>query len=151
MNDADKQTEKWLQEQVAAGRITQAEYDEIRLGRTRRCEPATEWRECPWDDVTMHYWIAITHAVSVRDLTIYLNYPAWTQKAIAERLGISQRSVRDALARVRRAFPSLAHDTQKAIGLPELRNMVSLDRSDAGKVVGKSPDGETLEGMIEYF
>lgn len=48
--------------------------------------------------------------ITERDVIVYINYPAYTEAALAAALDISESAVARTLARVRRAWPSLQGD-----------------------------------------
>jgi len=115
--------DSFLRQCVIDGRMTEAEYLSVRLDRESSECTRPDWKEFTAvpDDVLAPL------GLTVRDCEIYINYPAWTLAAIAERTGITIKSVRRALARVRGCFPSLCNDPSGNQGLPNLSHMIPLD------------------------
>lgn len=116
---ADKQTDDWLKQQVVSGRLSQDEYTAVSLDRESSGCIRPEWRE----------WLSpvLPIELQLEDAEIYINYPAWTEQEIANRLGMSKRAVQRALARVRRTYPSLRNDPDGRQGLPNLSHMQPID------------------------
>ena len=117
----DKRTDDWLKQQVSAGRLSQEDYDAVSLDRESSGCTRPEWKW--WD----YYKAQLPPKLDCVDAAIYINYPAWTHKEIADRLGMTEQSVRRAIKRVRRMYPSLRNDPDGYQGLPGLKNMRPLD------------------------
>jgi len=118
--------DKFLTQRVDDGSITQAERDEVRLGReSSGCTPPlwVYWSVLLPKDL-------VDAGLTVRDCEIYSNYPGWMKKDIAVRFGITPRAVQTSLDRVRRLLPSLQNDPNGRLGLPNLSHMISLDAPD---------------------
>jgi len=119
MDDADK----FLKQCVNDGRITQDEFDEVRLGRESSGCIRPEWRR--WvRPITMELQ---RQGLTVRDCEAYINYPAWTLAGVAEKLGVTVDTVRGAHKRVRRLLRPLQKDPSGDQGLPNLSHMIPLD------------------------
>ena len=121
MNDRqlDDRTDKWLQSQMRAGRLSREEYDAVSLDRESSGCARPEWKE--WVGPS---WIV---GLTIQECEIYSNYPAWTIKEIASRLDVTKSYVKRALARVRRMYQSLQNDPVVLDGLPNLSHMVPID------------------------
>jgi len=111
--------DKFLEQCLADGRLTPAEYDEVRPGRESSGCVRPEWKMCEYDPQYT--------GLERQDCEIYINYPAWTLKEIAAHLGTTVGFVRASLARVRRLLPSLQNDPGGNQGLPSLSHMIPLD------------------------
>lgn len=129
MNDkqADAQTDQFLRECVDAGRLSQEEYDELRLDHySAGTKP--EWIELPaelYDELYNRFGLMGV------ELEAYLNSEAWSQEEIAEYLVISRCLVRKCLERVYGALPELRDRAGNSNAIPALRKMCQLrERQD---------------------
>ena len=66
--------------------------------------------------------------VSEQDVVIYINYPEYTESEMGRILGLSRRAVSRALARVRRAWPTLRNDPiTRGNGTASIPEMISYE------------------------
>lgn len=136
--------DEFLQDCVKTGRISQHEYDSVRLDRERMYDPPEQWVRWEGPD------LQDTHGISIQECEIYINYPAWTHEQIADRLRISRRTVGNILSRVRDAFNIPGEPRLRA--LPQLRDMVPLDGPDVAKQLGiGDQDDDSDRGILETF
>jgi hypothetical protein len=117
---------KFLRQCIDEGRMTEVEYDEVRLGReSSGCTPP------PWK-----FWACLLpkelreQGLTVRDCEIYSNYPGWPMVDIAARFGLTIGKVQSAIGRTRRLLPSLQNDPSGNQGLPNLSHMMPIDSPD---------------------
>lgn len=66
--------------------------------------------------------------ISEQDVVIYINYPEYTESEMGRILGLSQRAVSRALARVRKVWPALRNDPiVRENGTASIPEMVSYE------------------------
>lgn len=131
MTPEDKQTDAFFRQCVADGRMTQAEYDEL---RTDHYSAGTrpEWKPLP---DRYRCW-CVVNEINAEDMEIFINSEAWTQGEIAEHLGIDRNAVRRAIKRVYRTIPELERFRGNGHAIPPLRDMLSIEVTDK---CGNSP------------
>lgn len=133
--------DKFLKQCVEDGKLSLAEYESVRLGRERQCDPPAEWKR--WTMWPAEWAPPGKFDICTQDVEIYINYPAWTQQQVADHLGITRYQVQASLKRVRAAFPSLQNDPMPR-GIPELDHMVSLDGSPVVHEIGEYDEGNLM-------
>lgn len=124
---ADVETDRFLRRCAAEGRMTQTEYDELRLDHySAGTKP--EWVELPKE---MGDAIFQLLGVASIETTIYLNSETMSQLEIAKRLQVSRGFVREALEHMYSVLPELRDRAGNGNAIPALRKMCQL-REDMG-------------------
>lgn len=89
--------------------------------------------EIGWPDEEMRRCLQLHLAqahITEHHIEIYLNYPELTEEELAAAFGLSASAVRRALARVRKAWPSLLCDPSvNQHGSPALHHMLRIETS----------------------
>ena len=116
---ADERTDRFLRDCVADGRMSQAEYDELRLDHySADTRPA--WVSLPielGDELRKRVGLSLT------DVEVYLNSETMTQLEIAVYLRVGRQRIRESLARVYAALPELRGWAGSNRAVPALRKM----------------------------
>jgi hypothetical protein len=144
---ADRQTEAFLKQCEAEGRLTAKERAEISPDRggvsyakpnellrvgvlVSLLQEETGWPE--EDAIAFLDRCLTSRRLTARHLELYLNYPVWSQQELAEAFSMPQYMVSRHIAAVRRAWPGLRFDVsyEGDYGVPALHDMLRIEHYD---------------------